>query len=301
MTSSLILFHWTPTLFKGKFVLWAAYFWYENQNTNAMKKLIFLLLLMLAVTTLLSAQGSIKGNVKTIMHSGQKDTIVAIQGIEVYVMSGSTKVVATTNLHGDFTLKPLDPGSYNVVINSVLIDTFIYADVRVSGSEMAFVKDVTIPYGRQFKKPLIIYGDPPLKNGNPTKAETKREEIQKMPDPGNLNNLIGLMGGAVYVSEDGKQISFKGSRLGDVLYIVDDVRMRGSDISIPNGAISSVSSWNGGAPARYGDFTGGVVIVETMGYFDWENQQIVRELIAKQEKEKAKEREAFKESMEQKE
>lgn len=266
-----------------------------------MKKLILSFLLLFAASTLLVAQGTIKGNVKTSLRSGGTDSIFAMPGIEVYVMSGSTKVNTKTNAHGDFTLKPLEPGSYNVVVNSMFIDTLILLDIRVSGDATAFIKDVTVPYGRTLGKTVVVRPDAPLKDENPSKEKLKPEQIKQIADKSNLNTLIAAMTAGVYVSEDGKQISFKGARLGDVLYIVDDVRMRGTNMSVPSGSIASLNSYNGGAPARYGDFMGGVVVVETMSYFDWENQQIVRELIAAKEKEAAKDQEAFRESMKSKE
>lgn len=262
-----------------------------------MKKLILLFLLLFTASTLLVAQGTIKGNVKTVSRSsGEPDSAIALQGIEVYVMSGSTKINTYTNAHGDFTLKPLEPGSYNVVINSIFIDTMVLLDIRVTGNSIAFMKDVTVPMGRTFKT-VVVRPDAPLKDENPSKEKMKKEQIDRIADKSNINNLVATMTAGVYVSEDGKQISFKGARLGDVLYIVDDVRMRGSNMSLPSGSIASLNSYNGGAPARYGDFMGGVVVVETMSYFDWENQQIVRELIAAKEKEAAKEQEAFRESL----
>jgi hypothetical protein len=35
----------------------------------------------------------------------------------------------------------------------------------------------------------------------------------------------------------------------------------------------------GGIPARYGDFTGGVIVVETMGYFDWLKMQQYKDMV----------------------
>ncbi|HRZ43187.1 MAG TPA: carboxypeptidase-like regulatory domain-containing protein [Bacteroidales bacterium] len=265
-----------------------------------MKKLILSLVLLFAASTLLVAQGTIKGNVKAVMRSGGTDSTFSLPGIEVYVMSGSSRINTYTNALGDFTLKPLEPGSYNVVINNINIDTMILVDIRVTGNSIAFMKDVTVPFGRTYKT-VVIRPDAPLKDENPSKEKLKPDQIKQIADKTNLNTLIAAMTAGVYVSEDGKQISFKGARLGDVLYIVDDVRMRGSEMSVPSGSIASLNSYNGGAPARYGDFMGGVVVVETMSYFDWENQQIVRELIAAKEKEAAMEQEAFRESLKNKE
>jgi hypothetical protein len=41
----------------------------------------------------------------------------------------------------------------------------------------------------------------------------------------------------------------------------------------PSMAIGSIMVYTGGVPSKYGDYSGGVVVVETMSYFDWVAQQ----------------------------
>jgi outer membrane receptor protein involved in Fe transport len=40
---------------------------------------------------------------------------------------------------------------------------------------------------------------------------------------------------------------------------------------IPSSAIGSISVYTGGLPAKYGDTTGGVVVIETKSYMDLYN------------------------------
>jgi len=63
------------------------------------------------------------------------------------------------------------------------------------------------------------------------------------------------------------QISIRGSRPGDVLYVVDGIKQRDLH-AIPGSAIGSMAVYTGGIPAKYGDTTGGVVIMNTKSYFD---------------------------------
>jgi hypothetical protein len=44
------------------------------------------------------------------------------------------------------------------------------------------------------------------------------------------------------------------------------------DIGIPGQAIGSLKVYTGGVPARYGDLSGGVIVVETKSYFDLSQQ-----------------------------
>tara|TARA_B100000809_G_C14995704_1_gene479639 strand:+ start:327 stop:989 length:663 start_codon:yes stop_codon:yes gene_type:complete len=59
----------------------------------------------------------------------------------------------------------------------------------------------------------------------------------------------------------------RGSRFGDVLYLLDSVKMLQKP-TIPNASINQVTYYLGGVPAKYGDTTGGVVIIRTQSYFD---------------------------------
>ena len=171
---------------------------------------------------------------------------------------------------------------YNVTINSYLVDTVVIIGIRVTGNGTSFIDDLAIRLGRQLPTARII-DKVPLKNESPSKEELKGSDFTKLADP-NLGKALELFG-STWVSDDGRQISFRGARIGDVLYIVDGVRQRSTNVSIPSQAISVINVWHGGVPAQYGDFMGGVVVIETMSYFDWENQQEVKRLIRKKNEE----------------
>jgi len=54
--------------------------------------------------------------------------------------------------------------------------------------------------------------------------------------------------------------------------------MVNSSAMIPTRGIGNMTVYSGGVPAKYGDFTGGVIIVESEGYFSWMNKKRAREL-----------------------
>ncbi|MDT8308066.1 MAG: hypothetical protein RQ866_00950, partial [Bacteroidales bacterium] len=74
------------------------------------------------------------------------------------------------------------------------------------------------------------------------------------------------------------EVTFRGARVGDALYLVDDVPQRSMSTNIPNRAIGNIKTIYGGVPSRYGDFMGGVIVVETRSYFEWLNEQHINEL-----------------------
>jgi len=57
---------------------------------------------------------------------------------------------------------------------------------------------------------------------------------------------------------------------------VDGIKIQGGNMSVPGRGVGSVSLYTGGVPAAYGDFTGGVIIIETKSYSDWLVEQRMR-------------------------
>ncbi len=94
------------------------------------------------------------------------------------------------------------------------------------------------------------------------------KDIQNLPNPTDLAMVMQAMSTEFFVSDDKSEIHFRGSRDDMTAYLIDGMRV---DVltGVPRFAIGSMTIYAGGIPAKYGDFTGGVVVVETLGYFDW--------------------------------
>ena len=97
--------------------------------------------------------------------------------------------------------------------------------------------------------------------------------IDKLPEKRNINAILAIMSSDIQFSEERDEIYFRGSRSGDAVYYIDGIKMINSKAMCPSSAIGSIMVYSGGVPAKYGDFTGGVVVIETMSYFEWEAQQ----------------------------
>ena len=50
--------------------------------------------------------------------------------------------------------------------------------------------------------------------------------------------------------------------------MLDGVKIRENVPNVPSSGISSMSVYTGGLPAKYGDTTGGVVVIETKSYLE---------------------------------
>ena len=74
------------------------------------------------------------------------------------------------------------------------------------------------------------------------------------------------MSSEIKMADDG-ELMFRGARKGDMIYVLDGVKLQ--DVyNVPSCSINSMMVYTGGLPAKYGDTLGGAIVVETYGYFD---------------------------------
>ncbi len=101
-----------------------------------------------------------------------------------------------------------------------------------------------------------------------------QEEIRNMPNrsPSSFANTVG----GVQSFSDADGLHVRGARSDATNYYIDGVRVR-SMPQIPQTSMREVTVYTGGVPASYGDFTGGIITVESKSYFDlyrsWQAQQ----------------------------
>jgi hypothetical protein len=255
-----------------------------------MKRFSALLIAFLMIAASASAQvGTIKGIVKIKKVVNGKDTIVPLIGAQVFVKYGDQITADHTDIRGSYTLKPLPPATYTVTVLDATIDTLKIVNVNVSGTDITFVPEQLVSNVRVLKVVKIVDPGEPIVKGIPSKEDMKREQLKDLPNLDNINSILSSMSSLVFQSERTNEVSFRGARMGDALYIVDGVPQRGTQVDIPNLSINKVTAIYGGVPAKYGDFMGGVVEIETRTYFDWLNEQAIKELVYKEEYAKTKE------------
>lgn len=232
-----------------------------KQNLNAMKNLtslLFLILVLIGHSTKAQNDGSIRGQV---LDSLTKEPAV---GANVYVMVGDQMRGTTTDIDGRFHLKPLVPGTYNLVVSYMEQKKTI--QVKVNPNQITMMSDVLLTDNLLGEIEVTVYRDP-LINPEETSVTTIRyEQIKNNPHIRDINKLAGTIGG-VQVSETG-QANVRGGRSDAMIYFVDGVKVADGNIRLPGVAIGSLTVYTGGVPAKYGDVTSGVIIVETRSYFD---------------------------------
>lgn len=223
------------------------------------RKLLFLLVLLLAANAALLAQsGALQGKVI------DKATKEPIPFTNIIIESKGTQAGgAASDIDGKYTIKPITPGTYDVKasflgykpvqitgipVRSGMIE---YLNIELESTAVQ-VEGVTIT---KYKVPLID------KDKTVSGATVTSEEISKMPS--RSADAVATSVGGVF-SRDGEVGNIRGQRTdGNVTYI-DGIRVRGN-ANLPESAIEQVSVILGGVPAQYGDATGGIINITTKG------------------------------------
>lgn len=224
-----------------------------------LKKLLLLSsLILVSILSAWSQSGTLKGVLI------DQDTKEPIPFANIIIESSGRQVGgATTDFDGNYTIKPIPPGNYDVKatyvgykplqINGVVInsDKIRILNITMESTAISLTEFTVMEY----EVPLID-ADQTSTGGTMTS-----EEISKMP--GRSAQSVATTVGGVF-SQDGEMGSIRGQRTEGTVMYIDGVRVRGSS-SVPQSAIEQVSVITGGTPAKYGDVTGGVVNVTTKG------------------------------------
>lgn len=190
----------------------------------------------------------------------------------VYVKIGEQLVGTTTDFDGKFKLKPLKPGVYNLSISFTGTENVV-TGVEVSPEKITFIKDYY--FNNLLPDVKIVWHKGLIDKGNPSIQNIGMQQIQQSASLRNPIELVSVTVPGISVDSEGG-VSIRGSRTGDVGYYIDGVKSS-SLAGIPGRAIGNISVYTGGVPAQYGDVTGGVIIVETVSYFDLYNAKKARE------------------------
>jgi len=236
-----------------------------------MKKFKLILSILLFSYSLLNAQsGTIKGKVLD-------EDQYPMPNVHVYVEVAGNKIGDVTDMDGNYTIKPLSPGKYNLMMSSIGYQDKIISGVYVKPNGLTFIKTLSMHQGVKLAQAdVIAYRVPLIDPGNPSEMTTTGAELENMPDSRNLPNVIRNLSSDIQVSDGGNDIIIRGSRPGSSSYYVDGVKV--DDLSsVPGTGIGSISVYSGGIPAKFGDLTGGVVVIESKTYFDFLNEHEARE------------------------
>lgn len=223
-----------------------------------LRKLLFIIMALTAVSASVYAQGTLNGTI-TDASTGEPIPFANVTIEE----NGNVVTGGMTDFDGNYSIKPIPAGKYSVSASYVGYATLQYTNVQIPAGSITFQNFKLNPSAeilaeveiREYKVPLIA------KDQTASGGTVTSEDIAKMP--GRSAAAVATTVGGVY-SEDGEVGSIRGARSEGTVYYVDGVKVRGSS-SVPKSAIEQVQVITGGLPAQYGDATGGIISLTTKG------------------------------------
>ena len=224
-----------------------------------MHKNIILFVIALCTSVSLSAQtGTLKGTVS----DAQTGETIPFANI-VLKSDGINVLGGASDLDGNYTIKPINPGQYNVEVSFIGYATVIQTNVLISPDKITFLDYNMSLESNVLNEVQIIEYDVPLIDADKSGSTKTAEQITSLPTR-NVSNVAATTAG-VYQEDSGGEINVRGSRSNATAYYVDGVKIVGDENVLPQSAIDQMTVVTGGLPAKYGDATGGIISIVTSG------------------------------------
>ena len=166
---------------------------------------------------------------------------------------------ATTDVDGYYIFENLEAGIYSLTVKSLTYQDQQLTGIEVREGESTKANVILVLKDNQLP-PIVV--KPWL--GEMIDAETlvhiyRPEEIGNAPTT-DIIELAATEPG-VYMADNDEPIQIRGARSGSTVYYVDGLPMH--DVPhVPVRAVRKMQVLTGGIPAKYGDTTGGVVVIE---------------------------------------
>lgn len=233
------------------------------QDMTRTLRYLFVLLFVSIAGAAFAQTGEIYG---TVLDEKKEPMIGAVVQVE---QGGIVRGGSPTDVDGNYSIKPLQPGTYDVRISYAGYKVHLIHSVLVSPNTSSRVndqmevnenkiKDVIVVAQREYRPPIIDAG----KTGPNNTFTTK--DIHNLPT-NNLNDVAATSVGVVQ-SKSGGSLNIGGARTEGTLYIIDGVQVQGNRyISQSRDLVEQMQVLTSGIPAKYGDASGGVITITTRG------------------------------------
>lgn len=236
-----------------------------------LKKTTLTALLLIGSLSIFSqgSVGALKGQVLN-------DESLPVFGATVRILQGGALVGGTdTDENGMYTYKPLNAGSYDVLISSVETRMKKVTDVRVSSEKTTYL-DVAVTSNTLEGVDIIVYVKPIIDKTFMDIKEISGEDLMHMAyDKSDLGSAIINLTSEATRDENG-DFHVRGGRGDATAFIVDGVKSA-NITGVPSLAVENLAIITGGIPAQYGDNTSGVIVVNTKDYFSGIQSKRMRE------------------------
>ena len=184
-----------------------------------------------------------------------------LANVAVY-KNGNLITGTQTDFDGNYTVTPIDPGTYDVEFSLVGAQPTRVEGVVVFAGK-ANKLDATLTSGINLEEVVVVgYEVPLIEQDNTTQGATiTSDQIKNLPTR-NINALAATSAG-LSSSDEGGAISVRGSRSDATDYYIDGMRVTGT--LVPESEIDQLQVITGGIEAQYGDVTGGIISITTKG------------------------------------
>ena len=226
------------------------------------RRLLSLIVLFPIVMTVHAqiGKGSIRGKIT------DNKTGEPLPFVNVVLERGGKQITGgASDFDGAYDIKPLDPGSYEVVVSYVGYQPYKQVGVVVSSNKITFL-DLKLNQGIELKEFEVVQYTVPLidRDGGASGGTVTREDIAKMP--GRTAESIATTVAGTSDAGTGGGISIRGARSENTYYYIDGVKVSaGAGTGLPKSSIEEVQVITGGVPANFGDVTGGLINITTRG------------------------------------
>ena len=136
-----------------------------------------------------------------------------------------------SDLDGNYTIKPITPGQYNVEVSFIGYATVIQTNVLISPDKITFLDYKMSLESNILTEVQIIEYDVPLIDADKSGSTKTAEQITSLPTR-NVSNVAATTAG-VYQEDSGGEINVRGSRSNATAYYVDGVKIVGDENVLP--------------------------------------------------------------------
>jgi outer membrane receptor protein involved in Fe transport len=220
--------------------------------------ILFIVVLLTTSLGVFAQSGTLKGKVSDAM-TGETIPMANI----VIKLDGATVIGGASDFDGNYTIKPINPGTYSVEVSFIGYSTVVQNNVLISPNKITFVDYELQVSTNELTEVQVIEYDVPLIDADKSGSTKTAEQITSLPTR-NVQNVAATTAG-IYQSDTEGSINVRGSRSNATSYYIDGIKITGSSNVLPQSAIDQMTVVTGGLPAQYGDATGGIISITTRG------------------------------------
>lgn len=214
-----------------------------------LRKLFFTVGLLLATSLMLYSQGVLVG---TITDAKTKEPLPYVNVI--VKQNGEMKGGAQTDFNGDYQIKPLQPGEYDIEASYMGYQTVIRTGVKVVASGFSMGGSIELKPKTEVLEAVVVeeYAIPLIEQGSSESGKRISAEDLDNMTANTVDGIIASVGGIT--DNEGGAGSARGE--SNMVTYVNGVPKKGS-VNLPKQAISEIQVTLGGTPASIGEAIGG--------------------------------------------